>query len=509
VAIASWGGVAAGTDASFQHAFMTPLATVRRRSSPIRLPGAGSERMGGTALRRCGETRLAVALKSGRSRATEHGSATMSTPSESSPTDDAATATASLASSASRLPRAIWVLGFVSMWMDIASEMIHGLLPAWLVGTVGLSVASVGLLDGVAEGTALFVKMFSGALSDALGRRKGLTVLGYALAAASKPLFALGSIPIVVGARLLDRIGKGLRGAPRDALLTELAPSTMRGAAFGLRQSLDSLGALLGPLVAVGLMSALHGNVEQVFVLAAIPGVASVVLLAVAIKEPARQQPSSTSPTEAGSRAPRWRLADVMQLPPSVWWVVLLTMAFLMARLSESFVILRAHDEGVGLSFVPLVLVGMNAVYAASAWPVGRLADGFSRPTLLAVGLVVLCAGHLVLMVDGLVALVVGVGLWGLHLGLSQGVLAAMLADAAPAHLRGTAFGLFHMVSGLATVASSTLAGLVWERWGPAATFQVGAVAACVTLAALIGVRRSRRAPSPTVVPPADERIPR
>lgn len=422
----------------------------------------------------------------------------MSTPSESSPTDDMAPATASLPSSPSRLPRAIWVLGCVSMLMDIASEMIHGLLPAWLMGTVGLSVAAVGLLDGVAEGTALFVKVFSGALSDALGRRKGLTVLGYALAAISKPLFALGSIPIVVGARLLDRIGKGLRGAPRDALLTELAPPSMRGAAFGVRQSLDSLGALLGPLVAVALMSLLHGDVELVFLLAALPGGASVVLLAVAIKEPAPPTPTSTqvSPTQA---APRWRLADVLLLPSSVWWVVLLAMALLMARLSESFVILRAHDEGVGLSLVPLVLVGMNAVYAASAWPVGRLADRVSRPALLAVGLVVLCAGHLVLMTEGLVAIALGVGLWGLHLGLSQGVLSAMVADAAPTHLRGTAFGLFHMVSGLATVASSTLAGVVWERWGPVATFQVGAVAACLTALALIGVQRSRQTPSPTV----------
>jgi MFS family permease len=416
----------------------------------------------------------------------------MSAPSESTPTDEPAPS-ASLTSSTSRLPRAIWVLGCVSMLMDVASEMINGLLPAWLVGTVGLSVAAVGLLDGVAEGTALIVKVFSGALSDFLGRRKGLTVLGYALAAVSKPLFALGGIPVVVFARLLDRVGKGLRGAPRDALLTELSPPTMRGAAFGLRQSLDSLGAVMGPLVAVGLMSALHGDVPRVFLLAAIPGVASVLLLAIAVKEPSST--SSSPQSELGSRRafPRWRLRDVATLPSSVWWVVFVAAAFLTARLSETFVIVRAHEQGVGLSLVPLVLVGMNAVYAASAWPVGRLADRWSRPTLLAIGLVVLCAGHLVLQLDGVIALAVGVGLWGLHLGLSQGVLSAMLADAAPAHLRGTAFGVFHLVSGAATVVSATVAGWVWDRLGPAAMFQAGAVAALLTLAVLVAARRRRQ----------------
>lgn len=415
----------------------------------------------------------------------------MTTPSENTPVDEAAPPPAT--TTATRLPTAIWVFGFVSLLMDVASEMIHGLLPAWLVGSVGLSVAAVGLLDGVAEATALVVKVFSGALSDALGRRKPLAVLGYGLAALSKPLFALGGVPLVVGARIIDRIGKGIRGAPRDALLAEIAPPTMRGAAFGLRQSLDSVGAVLGPLLAIALMWALHGDARTVFLVAAIPGALSVLLLAVAITEPTRLAPTSTS--SATSRV-RWplRTAELRQLPAAYWWVVVLAAAFMLARISEGFLVLRAQHQGLGLGLVPLVLVGMNIAYAVSAWPVGRLADRMSRPTLLAVGLVVLLVGHLVLMRDGLVAVAGGVALWGLHLGLSQGVLSAMVADAAPPALRGTAFGLFHLLSGAATLVSSAVAGVVWQRSGPASTFLLGALCAGSALAALVVVTRRRSA---------------
>jgi len=415
----------------------------------------------------------------------------MTTPSENTPVDEAPPSPA-VAPPSTRLPTAIWVFGFVSMLMDVASEMIHGLLPAWLVGSVGLSVAMVGLLDGVAEGTALVVKVFSGALSDALGRRKPLAVIVYGLAALSKPLFAIGGVSVVVGARIIDRIGKGIRGAPRDALLTEIAPPSMRGAAFGLRQSLDSVGALLGPLLAIALMWALHDDARTVFLVAAIPGVLSVLLLAVAITEP----PPPPSSTTTASRF-RWPLQrhELRQLPRSFWWIVVLATAFMLARISEGFLVLRAQEQGLALGLVPLVLVGMNAVYAASAWPVGRLADRMPRPTLLAVGLVMLLAGHLVLVQDGLVAVAIGVVLWGLHLGLSQGVLSAMVADAAPVSLRGTAFGLFHLVSGAATLVSSTMAGLVWQRQGPAATFMLGAVATGLTLVALVVVMRRGRPP--------------
>lgn len=394
----------------------------------------------------------------------------MSTPPTTTPTTPPTT----------RLPAAIWVFGFVSLLMDTASEMIHGLLPAFLVTTAGLSVATVGLLDGVAEATALVVKVFSGALSDALGRRKPLAVLGYGLSALSKPLFAVHGLAFVVGGRIIDRIGKGIRGAPRDALLTELAPPSMRGAAFGLRQSLDSIGALLGPLIAIALMWALHDDMRTIFVVAAIPGLLSVLLLAVAIKEP---------PAEGPRRAFRWplRVVELRAMPASYWWVIVLAACFMLARISEGFLVLRAREQGLALGLVPLVLVGMNIAYAASAWPAGRLADRLPRTSLLVVSLVVLGVGDLVLTQGGLGSIAGGVALWGLHLGLSQGVLSAMVADAAPAHLRGTAFGLFHLVSGVALLVSSTMAGLVWERFGPPATFLLGAAvtALCIALVVL------------------------
>jgi MFS family permease len=425
----------------------------------------------------------------------------MNTPSESTPVDEAPPPPLTTTTTTStRLPVAIWVFGFVSMLMDVASEMIHGLLPAWLVGTVGLSVAMVGLLDGVAEATALVVKVFSGALSDALGKRKPMAVIGYGLAALSKPLFALGGVPLVVGARIIDRIGKGIRGAPRDALLTEIAPPSMRGAAFGLRQSLDSIGALLGPLIAIALMWALHDDTRTVFLIATIPGVLSVLLLAVAIREPLPTAPSSSTVSSSASSSTatpfRWPLRghELRQLPSAYWLVVALATAFMLARISEGFLVLRAQQLGLGLGLVPLVLVGMNAVYALSAWPMGRLADRMPRPTLLGLSLVVLLAGHLVLMRDSLAAVAVGVTLWGLHLGLSQGVLSAMVADTAPSPLRGTAFGLFHLVSGAATLVSSTVAGVLWQAAGPAATFTFGAVASVLTLLALWWVQRRRAA---------------
>jgi len=386
---------------------------------------------------------------------------------------------------AGRLPPAIWVLGLVSLFMDVSSEMIHGLLPAYLVGTVGLSVAMVGLLDGVAEATALGVKVFSGAISDALGRRKILAVIGYGLAALCKPLFAVGDVAVVITARVVDRFGKGIRGAPRDALVADLAPSAMRGAAFGLRQSLDSVGALLGPLLAIALMMALDDDVRTVFLIAAIPGGLSVLLLAAFVREPPRSDAATQRPLQ-------WplRTAELRRLPSSYWSVVAVGAALMAARFSEGFLVLRAQHQGLALTLVPLVLVGLNIVYAASAWPAGRLADRVSRPTLLAVALAVLLVSQLVFTFDGPGPVAVGVALWGLHLGLSQGVISAMVADTAPSSLRGTAFGVFHLVSGVATLLSSTVAGVAWEVSGPVTTFFFGAAMTTLTLVGLLVVRR-------------------
>ena len=383
-----------------------------------------------------------------------------------------------------RLPRAIWVLGCVSLLMDISSEMIHSLLPLFLVGPLGLSVLTVGVIEGVAESTALVAKVFSGALSDWLGRRKRLAVIGYALGAASKPFFALAQgAGVVIAARFVDRIGKGLRGAPRDALVADIAPPSLRGAAFGLRQSLDTVGAFAGPLLATALMLVFMNDFRLVFWIAVVPGVMAVLLLALGVDEPAR-----TVPARAVNPLRREALA---RLGAAYWAVVALGALFTLARFSEAFLVLRAEALGVPAALVPLVMVAMNLVYAASAYPFGRLADVMDHRRLLALGLLPLIAADAVLATaGGRPALLAGVLLWGLHMGMTQGLLAAMVADTAPDDLRGTAFGVFNLVAGLAMLAASAIAGALWQGLGAPATFAAGAAFAALTLAALPLIRR-------------------
>jgi MFS family permease len=378
-----------------------------------------------------------------------------------------------------RIPRGIWVLGFVSMLMDISSEMIHSLLPLFLVGSLGISVFVVGLIEGVAEATALIVKIFSGALSDYIGRRKGLAVLGYALGAFTKPLFAIASgAGLIITARLLDRVGKGIRGAPRDALVADIAPPQVRGAAFGLRQSLDTVGAFSGPLLAVGLMLLWANDFRAVFWVAVIPGVLSVLLLLWGVQEPERH--SDAVKTNPITRAYLRRLGS------AYWWVVGIGAVFTLARFSEAFLVLRAQESGVAIALVPLVLVAMNLVYAASAYPFGWLSDRVSHVKLLVGGTLVLIAADLVLASgNDTTTLLVGIGLWGIHMGMTQGLLATMVADTAPADLRGTAFGMFNLVSGLALLVASGLAGWLWDTYGASATFQGGAVFAVLVLVGL------------------------
>lgn len=370
---------------------------------------------------------------------------------------------------APRLPAGIWVLGFVSLLMDISSEMIHALLPLFMVGSLGMSVALVGLLEGLAEATALILKVFSGMISDWFGRRKPLAVLGYGLGAATKPLFALATGPgLVFTARLLDRVGKGIRGAPRDALVADIAPPEQRGAAFGLRQSLDTVGAFVGPLLAVGLMLWWANDFRAVFAVAIVPAVLCVALLVLGVKEPER--PAGMSRVNPIARA------SLRRLPRAYWWVVGVGAVFTLARFSEAFLVLRAEQTGIALALVPLVMVAMNAVYAASAYPFGKLSDRVSHPALLLAGLAVLLLADVVLALGTHWAgVLLGVALWGVHLGLTQGLLAAMVAAAAPADLRGTAFGFFNLVSGVAMLVASALAGLLWQYWGPQATFAAGA----------------------------------
>ncbi|GFO70054.1 MFS transporter [Geomonas limicola] len=379
-----------------------------------------------------------------------------------------------------RIPRGIWALGLVSMFMDISSEMIHSLLPLFLVGPLGASTFLVGVLEGLAESTALVVKVFSGTLSDYLEKRKILAVFGYALSALTKPLFAVApSVGLVFTARMLDRVGKGVRGAPRDALVADLAPPEIRGAAFGLRQALDTVGALLGPLLAVGLMLLWADNFRAVFWVALIPGLLAVLLLLFGVEE---------SPQKEGARRTNpIRRENLARLTGAYWWVVGIGAVFTLARFSEAFLVLRAKEGGVPIAFVPLVMVGMNLVYSGAAYPFGKLSDRISHLTLLSLGLLVLIAADLVLAAGGhWSSIAVGVSLWGLHMGMTQGLLAAMVAHAAPEDLRGTAFGFFNLVSGIAMLIASAVAGMLWDRFGAPFTFYAGAGFAALTLTALL-----------------------
>ena len=378
-----------------------------------------------------------------------------------------------------RLPAGIWVLGFVSLLMDISSEMIHALLPLFMVGTLGMGVALVGLLEGLAEATALILKVCSGVISDWFGRRKPLAVLGYGLGAATKPLFALASGPgLIFTARLLDRVGKGIRGAPRDALVADIAPPEQRGAAFGLRQSLDTVGAFVGPLLAVALMLLWANDFRAVFAVAVVPALLAVLLLMVGVREPAR--PAGAARSNPISRA------NLKRLPRAYWWVVGVGAVFTLARFSEAFLVLRAEQLGVALAAVPLVMVAMNVVYSLTAYPFGKLSDRVSHHGLLLAGLSVLVLADVVLAVSThWLGLLLGVAVWGVHMGMTQGLLAAMVAAQAPADLRGTAFGFFNLVSGVALLAASVLAGLLWQYLGPAWTFGAGAAFSVLAMAAL------------------------
>jgi len=382
------------------------------------------------------------------------------------------------------IPRGVWVLGFVSLLMDVSSEMIHSLLPLYLTVGLGASALAVGLIEGAAEATALIVRVFSGVLSDRWRHRKGLAAFGYGLGALSKPFFALATGPgLVFGARFMDRIGKGIRGAPRDALIADLTPAAIRGAAFGLRQTLDTVGAFTGPLLAMVLMLASHDDFRAVFWVAVIPGVLSFLLIALVVKEPPAQLPQDAP-------RPRFDRQTVRALGGAFWLVAAAAAALTLARFSEAFLVLRASSLGLEVAFAPLVMVVMSAVYSLTAYPAGRLADRMSHRTLLMAGVIVLVAADVVLALAGnLLALGAGVVLWGLHMGLTQGLLSAMVAHTAPAHLRGTAFGVFNLGSGIAMLLASAIAGALWQYAGPAATFFAGAVFAALSAAVALRVR--------------------
>jgi MFS family permease len=385
------------------------------------------------------------------------------------------------------------MLGMVSLFMDLSSEIIHALLPLFLTTTLGVSVAMVGLIDGVAESTASISKVFSGYISDRMGRRKPLILIGYGLGALSKPLFPLaGSAAVVLGARFADRIGKGLRGAPRDALVADVTPPSIRGRAFGLRQSMDTVGAFAGPLLGIGLMFLFANDIRAVFWVAIIP--AALAVLAVVIGVEDRKGGAE------GPARPPIQFSDLRGLSADFWAVVAIGVVFTLARFSEAFLILKANQEGLPLALAPLVLVAMNIVYAVGAYPAGALSDSVRARTLLLWGLVLLIAADCVIaFVPTLAGAFIGIALWGGHMAMTQGLMAKLVADHAPADFRGSAFGIFNLATGLALLIASVVAGLLWDRMGSQATFVGGASfagLAFVLLAAGLDRRRGLRMPA-------------
>lgn len=375
-----------------------------------------------------------------------------------------------------KIPRGVWALGFVSLFMDVSSEMIHGLLPVFLVTVLGASALMVGIIEGVGEALALIVRLFSGVLSDYLKSRKSLVFTGYLLGTLSKPLFALASnAGVVLAARSLDRVGKGIRGAPRDALIADLTPDAIRGAAYGLRQSLDSVGAVVGPLLAVIVMWLSSDNFRAVFWLAAIPGFFSITIILWFVKEP--------QPSQATAKTP-FSLKAVGKLSAAFWLILAVGLVFTLARFSEAFLLLRAEEVGMQAHFVPVILVILSFTYALGAYPAGTLSDKWGRSGLLLAGLGLLMVTHLVLAYSTTVVhACIGAALWGLHLALTQGLFAALVADSCPPDLRGSAFGLFSFGTGIAILMASVIAGLLWDTFGSQMTFLAGSGFALVALA--------------------------
>jgi len=365
--------------------------------------------------------------------------------------------------------------------MDASSELIHSLLPLYLATALGASMTTIGMIEGLAEAAACIVKAFSGALSDWLGRRKLLLLIGYGLSALTKPVFPLAaSVGWIFAARFADRIGKGIRGAPRDALVADLTPKSQRGAAFGLRQAMDSVGAVIGPLLALAGLALFAGDISAAMWVGVVPAVLAVAILAIAVPEPA-----SVRPAPANGHALQWR--QLRRLPASFWLIVLLGFVFTLARFSEAFLVLRANDVGMSLVYVPVVMVVMSAAYAASSYPAGRAADRFDRGWILVAGLIVLVLADLLLaLASGMWLVLLGSALWGLHMGLTQGLLSALVADASPSRLRGTAFGIFNLASGVALLLASMIAGLLWDSYGAAATFLSGGIFALLAALGLM-----------------------
>lgn len=397
-----------------------------------------------------------------------------------------ATSQPSVSTGPRAIPKSVWALGFVSMFMDISSEIVHALLPIYMATVLGATALQVGLIEGIAEATASITKVFSGVISDRFGKRKLLAVIGYSLGALTKPVFPLATgLGWLVGARFVDRVGKGIRGAPRDALVADVTPPELLGAAYGLRQTLDTIGAFTGPLFAIMLMWWTANNYQMVFWFAVLPAFIAVAILVIFVKEPERL------PVAKPHRFPLHR-AEMARLGRVYWWVVTIGVVMTLARFSEAFLVLRALDAGLAPMLAPLVLVVMGVAYSLSAYPAGALSDRLPRHQLLAVGMALLVLADLTLaLLPGLWGLALGAALWGLHMGCTQGLLSAMVADTVPANLRGTAFGMLHLLMGVALLLASVIAGGLWDRLGHEGTFITGAVFAGLAMLGFMAKNRN------------------
>ena len=386
------------------------------------------------------------------------------------------------------IPRQVWALGWVSLFTDISSEAIISVLPLFLTTTLGASVTTVGLIEGIAEATASILKVFSGAISDYWGQRKSLAVLGYGLSTFVKPLFAIASSPSwVLLARFADRTGKGIRAAPRDALVADVTDASNRGAAYGLRQSLDTVGALLGPLLAMIVLDRSPQNFRLVFWLAVIPGMIAVMFLVFGVTEPRQQQNQQ--------RVNPLNRSALSSLGSNYWWLLLAVLIFNLGNSSDAFLLLKAQQVGIPAAFIPLTLVVQNLTYALFAYPLGRLSDRISRRQLLISGWLIyaLVYGGLAL-VDRAPQFWILLAVYGVHLAMTQGTITALVADLVPANLRGTAFGFLNLAVGLALFPASLLAGLLWQQFGAGVAFAVssGLAVIAICLLAIVSQKKDR-----------------
>ena len=376
-----------------------------------------------------------------------------------------------------KIPKTVWALGFVSLFMDFSSELVHSLLPIFLVGSLGVSMVGVGIIEGIAEATAHIVKIFSGAISDYLSKRKILILLGYGLASLSKPFFPLAqNMETVFIARFTDRIGKGIRGAPRDALVADVAPIEIRGTCFGLRQSMDTMGAILGPIAAILLMLVFSNDVRLVLWFAVIPAIIAMLVIIFKVKEPVKEK-------KEHEFKPPINFSIIKNFSKQFWFVVILGAMFMLARFSEAFLVLKASEVGFEAAWVPLVMVVMALTYTIFAYPIGKLSDKVKREYMLIVGLIILILADFTLAnAKSYIAVLIGTAIWGIHMGFTQGVLATLIADYSPKEYNGTAFGIFNFVSGISMLIASIIAGVVWQEFGSYMTFYVGGVFALASL---------------------------